>query len=114
MPGPTIISASFKAGRESTTDALEAFQAVLRIDPADADAWYNLGNSYDGLHRYDEALAAWESAIDAAPRMPAPRFNMVIVLHRLGRHDQAREQYDALKRTHPEMAADLASLIEPP
>jgi hypothetical protein len=39
---------------------------------------------------------------------------MVIVLHRLGRHDQAREQYDALKRTHPEMAADLASLIDPP
>jgi hypothetical protein len=103
-----------QGGQGNYTDALEAFRAVLRIDPADADAWYNLGNSYDGLHRYDKALAAWESAIDAAPRMPAPRFNMVIVLHRLGRHDQAREQYDALKRTHPEMAADLASLIEPP
>lgn len=103
-----------QGGQGNYDEALEAFQAVLRIDPADADAWYNLGNSYDGLQRYDEALAAWEKAIDAAPAMPAPRFNMVIVLHRLGRHDQAREQYEALQRTHPEMADDLASLIEPP
>jgi len=36
------------------------------------------------------------------------------VLNRLGRHDQARSHYDVLKRTHPEMAAELYPLLDPP
>ena len=44
--------------------------------------------------------------------MPAPRYNMAVLLARLRRHDQARGHYDQLKTTHPEMAAELARLLD--
>ncbi len=98
-------------GQGRYDEAVAAFRETLRIDPADGEAWYNLGNCYDGLHQDDDALKAWESALLVAPEMPAPRFNMALTLSRLGHHDRARRHYDALKRSHPDMAAELASLL---
>ena len=95
-------------------DAMLAFQAAVRIAPDDGEAWYNLGNCYDSLKRYDLALDAWEKALQADAAMPAPHFNLAVLLKRLGRLDQARAHYDLLKTTHPEMAAELAQLFESP
>ena len=49
----------------------------------------NLGNAYERVSRYDEAVAALEQAIALKPQDPFPYYNMGISLLHLNRHTEA-------------------------
>jgi len=65
-------------------EAIEAFQRTLTLRPGDVKAENNLGLSYQGLNRPDDARKAFENAIswqkDWPVKDPQPYLNMGILL----------------------------------
>ncbi len=62
------------AQQSRTDEAIAAYQASIRLDPALADAVYNLASAEHALGRLAEAVAAYRRAIDLDPRLlPAYR-----------------------------------------
>ena len=57
-----------------------AFERCLKLNPKDVKAADNLGLSYEGLNRTDEAVAAYRNAIawqaDAPVKNPEPLLNL--------------------------------------
>jgi tetratricopeptide (TPR) repeat protein len=61
-------------------EAIHVFQQCLKLDPHNVKAEDNLGLSYEGLNRTEEALAAYRTAIewqrDVAVKNPEPFLNL--------------------------------------
>jgi tetratricopeptide (TPR) repeat protein len=61
-------------------EAVEAFQRCLKLDPQNVKAEDNLGLSYAGLGRHEEAMAAYKNAIawqqESAAKNPGPYIDM--------------------------------------
>ena len=51
------------------------------------------GQAAYGLGHWDQALAAFETAIQRAPALAVPRYNAAATLFQLGRYDLARQRY---------------------
>ena len=60
------------AGR--TSEAIERFEAVLRVDPRDARAHNNLGYAYSKVGRMEMAVEHFEAAVrlEPTPRRQMP------------------------------------------
>jgi tetratricopeptide (TPR) repeat protein len=55
-------------GRGNLDEAVAAFKEVVVIDPAYADAYFALANTYNKQGRLDEAIAAIQRAIELNPQ----------------------------------------------
>jgi len=62
--GDALVNA---AQGEVTPDALAAFQAALKIDPADPRARYYMALHEDQIGKHDQAMADWIALIKSAP-----------------------------------------------
>lgn len=65
---------------ELYAEQLAAFEKATEIDPDSAEAWFNKGYALAGMHRFDEALAAFDrvQAIDPSyPKLAANRKNLI-------------------------------------
>jgi tetratricopeptide (TPR) repeat protein len=75
------------------TEAISAFQQSLKLDPGNVKAEDNLGLSYAGLDRNEEALAAYQTAISwqarATRKNPGPYIDLGGLLLDQGRPEQA-------------------------
>ena len=80
--------------------AADAFQKVVVLDPANADAYYYLGLSYYGLGQHDLAVAAFT---EAQTHYPQPKgevlFGLGLAHYALGQLDDARRDYAAVAQT---------------
>jgi Flp pilus assembly protein TadD len=56
--------------------AVAVLTAATRSDPANADAWNNLGNALLTLGRHDEAVAAYRRCLQIAPDHPVATANL--------------------------------------
>ncbi|HAD11049.1 MAG TPA: hypothetical protein DCF33_01290 [Saprospirales bacterium] len=56
-------------------EAIEAYNAALRLNPNYADAINNTGNAYASMGKFPEALAAFDKAIQLKPDAPNYRCN---------------------------------------
>jgi tetratricopeptide (TPR) repeat protein len=74
-------------------DAIQSFNKALRLKPRDLKSENNLGLSYEGLNRIEEARTAYQLAIqweqDAAVKSGQPYLNLGILLTEQGHPDQA-------------------------
>ena len=74
-------------------EALDAFRKCLALHPGDVRAEYNLGLSYAGMGRDDDAVSAYQTAITwqehAAHQDPQPYLDLGIVRLQQGHPDQA-------------------------
>ena len=57
--------ALLKSGRYH--DAIDAFRHAIRLNPAQARTHFQLGNTYAALEKYDEAIAAYNQALQQQP-----------------------------------------------
>ncbi|MCA1594565.1 MAG: tetratricopeptide repeat protein [Acidobacteria bacterium] len=73
-------------------DAAATHQRAIEIHPA-AIAYDNLGTAYFYLERYEEARDAYSKSIELNPSNDVPYRNLGDVLLRLGREDEALENY---------------------
>ncbi len=73
-------------------EAVEVFQRCLKLDPKDVKAQDNLGLSYQGLGRNEEAAAAFRTAIDlqaaSALKDPGPYINLGALLIDTGKPEE--------------------------
>jgi serine/threonine protein kinase/tetratricopeptide (TPR) repeat protein len=73
-------------------DAVAMHRRAIEIYP-NAPSYANLGTDYFALARYDEAVAAYKSAIELDPRGDVLYRNLGDAYLRIGRTQDAKEQY---------------------
>ncbi len=71
-------------------EAVENFNRVIELSPADWEAELHRGKAYGFLERYTEALQALERAYNINPLEPLITFELAFIYHRLGRKNRAR------------------------
>ena len=95
-------------GRKS--DALHANQTAIGLSPQDAEAHYNLGNTFQELGRLDEAEASYTQAIALDPNFAEAHYNLGNTLQALGRLDGAEASYTQAIKLKPDYAAAHSNL----
>ena len=71
----------------------------LAHDPRCTLAWNNLGAAQGAAGKLEEALRSHKNAVALAPNSPMTRVNLGITLRKLGRLDEAVEQFRAMTTT---------------
>jgi tetratricopeptide (TPR) repeat protein len=94
-------------------DAIAAFERALALRPRNEKAQDNLGLSYQGLQREEEAAAAYRKAIswqDAAHQDPQPYLNLGSLLVQQGKSQEALEYLQtaiSISPSNPKMHEQL-------
>ena len=91
--------------------AIEENRAVLRADPDNAKAWFNLGRAWSGAGKPEEAERAYRAAIAIDPDYGAAWVNLGVVLADKGEPRRAIAVYrEALDREagDPKLRYNLA------
>lgn len=69
--------------------ALDDLMKASKLSPQNAYIFYDLGNLYAARERYDEALSAYEKAIELNANLAEAYFNCGLVENKCGRHQDA-------------------------
>ena len=99
---------SLKAGDPAA--ALEAFQAVVQLDPQDPQAYGLLAQTLVRLERWDEAVQHFELALKLDDRNADVHFKYAELLQQLGRTDDAVRHFEKALELFPTFAAARVSL----
>lgn len=96
------------SGSGRRAEAIVEYEQVLRLDPNDVDAAYNLGQDFYLLERFDDALRYWSIAQRLTPDDFQVARKMVQTYNALGRYDEAaraREEVLRIRRQGNDAAA---------
>jgi Flp pilus assembly protein TadD len=85
--------------------AAEEFGKALAAEPADADAWANLGVARERLGDAAAAAEAYRKAIALAPEAPRPRYNLGTLLARRAEAQAGAERARTLAEGVEQLAA---------
>jgi tetratricopeptide (TPR) repeat protein len=83
-------------------EALEHYEAALRLEPGWAHVHYNLGNALSDLGRIAEAAAHFQSAVRLKPDYARAHFNLGNTLLQLDQKEAAREAFTTAVRFRPD------------
>lgn len=81
--------------------AMEALEEVLRLDPENSSALYNLGVLFDGKGQEAEALERFRAAVEADPRNDAARLALANLLWRRQGCQEAVTHFTAFLAVNP-------------
>jgi len=82
-------------------EAVEAFEAALRVLPEDADLWHDLGAELAACGRDEEAVNALRRSIDLDANSAYAYISLARAMTRLGRTADAESVYQAGIRVNP-------------
>jgi Tfp pilus assembly protein PilF len=88
----------------ATSDAVDAYRAVLELDPAFAGAYVNLGTIFFTGRDLEEAEKNYRQAIEADPQYALARFNLGNLYDELGNRPAALKEYEAALKLNPTYA----------
>jgi tetratricopeptide (TPR) repeat protein len=97
--------------REEHAQAVPILQAVLAENPRMVDGWENLAQSLQRLGRREEALAAYEKAMELSGGVGHVAIGAASVLLDLGRLDEAQKHAELGLETGPAAAHSLLAQI---
>ncbi len=101
-------------------NAAKAFEAITKKEPANFQAWNQLGAALFSSGKYDKAAAAYEKAVTLNSNSPITQYNLACGYARLNNKDKAFAVLNKIMSTgffQPEQIsgdADLASLQDDP
>ena len=96
-----------QAGR--LPEAIQGYRQATQLDPADFDAYYNLGLAAAAAGNLQQALVAYEFALAIRPESPDARYNFAMVLKRANYLADAVHELNKLLSMYPkEPRAHLA------
>jgi tetratricopeptide (TPR) repeat protein len=102
--------AFFQVHGAEDTDAMPTLQAILEIDPKDADARTNLGILLQKLNRLDEATQNYRLALELNPGDFNAHFNLALLLLRQDKIAEASVELQAADKISPGNAEVLERL----
>mgnify|MGYP001616518092 FL=1 len=83
--------------------AIEEFRAVIRLEPAHAEAHYNLGVLFGERGQWTDAIASLAKAAELRPKDPDPHLAMGIVATQSGEEDRAVHEFIEAIKLHPDL-----------
>jgi tetratricopeptide (TPR) repeat protein len=96
--------------QDRNADALLLFQRATQLAPNSGDAWYELGLTLSALERHEEALSAFDKALELEFDFnPSPSLTcqaMGRALKALGRDQEAEEAFDSAFYYYQEAQAE--------
>ena len=104
MPGfmrPTNRVAYLLASQERFAEAEPYFQAVLRADPGNAVAHFNLGYTLDKRGQYERAVDEFREATRLNPKIDRAWYGLGLAHAHLGRHREAAEALEQAATLQP-------------
>jgi tetratricopeptide (TPR) repeat protein len=110
-------AAAVEAGQQAQRRGdLAAAEAALRraveLEPANAQAWNQLGGVLLQQERYGPAAEALSTALDLDGSLGVARYNLAYSLRQLGRNEAAAAEYEAYLATAPKDADAWYALAE--
>ena len=106
---PSVLLVMFLVALSSCDDSgtpaerIRACKQILRKNPDDAVAHFNLGLTYGRLDRHKEALRAYKQAIRIDPENSGAYNNLGTIYGKLERHAEAVEAYKGAIRIKPDL-----------
>ena len=82
-------------------EAIEHYQAAVRLDPKAFMPHYNVANTLFALGDTAGAVADYESALRLKPNFPQAHFNLGLVFAQSGRLTEAVEQFETVLKLDP-------------
>lgn len=89
------------ASQERFAEAEPYFQAVLRADPRDAVAHFNLGYTLDKRKQFDQAIAEFREAARLRPALDRAWYGLGLAYAALGRHQDAADALEQAAKLQP-------------
>jgi tetratricopeptide (TPR) repeat protein len=102
------LAAEEEGGDAATAERL--YRRVLRSEPADADALFNLGNLLRSAGRAVEAEAIYRDAVKADSRFPAAWYNLADLYDEQGRDAEAVAALECAIKANPDYADAVFNL----
>ena len=90
--------------KDSFETVVAMLTKVVRDDPNVIDAWFNLGNAYFKVGRFDEAIRYFSKALELKPDYDLAVINMANAYRKLGRDDAALAGYERYLSIDPKNA----------
>ena len=81
-----------KSRQEQIDQALTALKTSVELRSDFAKGYFNLGAVNDQVHRYEDAVAAYEQVARLAPDIPAVHFRLGVAYSRVGRNQEAQSE----------------------
>ena len=109
---PAIKRGKDLLGTGDTPAAIQQFESVIKQNPSDAEAYYQLGLAYEVLRVTSEATEAFKNAQRLAPQRPEITFALGRLHWRDGNRDLAIPEFQNLLNSSPnkEIRLQLAAL----
>ncbi len=106
---------------EEWTGAADAYEALLQVNPENANNWFNLAHAFHQQEDYVEARDAYRKAIDAGYQ-PATRARLRLarILMTLGDREKALRELEEIAKVggpsgrYVQTVAEFAPLVEEP
>jgi len=99
------------AQAKNYTKAIENFEAAVKIYPASAVVWSNLGVCYRSLEQWNKAIACYKKAIILKPDYALAYYNLSGTYFALGQKPAAMRGYNVVKMLDPKLAQDLLNYM---
>jgi tetratricopeptide (TPR) repeat protein len=102
---PVLLKTASEAlDRKDLPAAVQALKAVVKAQPNNAAAWFNLGYAFSGLHQDEDAVRAYQKTLELQPDLFEAHLNLGILLMQMKRVQESVEHLEkavALKPEHP-------------
>lgn len=86
----------------SLKEQLAAVEEMAKKSPKDPGAWTQLGNAYFGMERYQDAINAYEKALEIVPNDVSVITDTGVSLRRMGKGEQAAEYFRKALEIEPD------------
>jgi tetratricopeptide (TPR) repeat protein len=109
------LALEYEADKKTRTEAMDAYDRALRVDPAKIDALLNCGTLHYEDGNFEKASEYFGRAISAQPDSALAHFNLGSVLEEVGDVDTARKylrQAVRLDPDYPDAQYNLAYVCE--
>jgi tetratricopeptide (TPR) repeat protein len=109
------LALEYEADKKTRTEAMDAYDRALRVDPAKIDALLNCGTLHYENGNFEKASEYFGRAISAQPDSALAHFNLGSVLEEMGDVDTARKhlrQAVRLDPDYPDAQYNLAYVCE--
>ena len=77
-------------------EAIECFSRALEIDPENAEAWYNKGNTLYNMEKYKEAIECYDKVIKIDPVDTTAWYNKALIYSLLKDRKNTLQSLDQL------------------